>query len=127
MSRARAGICAAALGVALAAAPPAHALRVVTWNLFVYPDYNLAARQPYFRTVMANIAADVLIVQELNSSAGRDSFLTNVLNVVEPGQWAASSFFTLQSSPTAEGGAIFYKSAKVGISFTSQFTTSPIH
>jgi endonuclease/exonuclease/phosphatase family metal-dependent hydrolase len=124
MSRARAGICAAVLGVTLAAAPPAHALRVVTWNLALYPDYNLAARQPYFRTVMANIAADVLIVQELNSSAGRDSFLTNVLNVVEPGQWAASSFFTLQSFPTAEGGAIFYKSAKVGISFTSQFTTS---
>ena len=40
-------ITAALLCAALAISPPpAHALRVVTWNLFVYPDYNLAARQP---------------------------------------------------------------------------------
>ena len=101
MSRARlAGTGAALLAALVICPPPAHALRVVTWNMFAYPDYNLAARQPYFRTVMANIAADVLIVQELNSGAGRDSFLTNVLNVVEPGQWAASAFYTLQSSPS---------------------------
>jgi len=122
---ARASAIAALLCAALAISPtPAHALRVVTWNLFAYPDYNLAARQPYFRTVMANIAADVVVVQELNSDAGRDSFLTNVLNVVEPGQWASSAFFTLQSSPAVEGGAIFYKPAKVSISFTAQFGTS---
>jgi len=121
----RAGPGAALLCAALALCPPpAHALRVVTWNLFAYPDYNLAARQPHFRTVMADLAADVLVVQELNSDAGRDSFLTNVLNVVEPGQWASSAFFTLQASPSVEGGAIFYKPAKVGISFTSQFATS---
>ena len=126
MSRARlAPALAALLCAGLWAAPrPAHALRVVTWNLFAYPEYNLATRQPYFRTVMANIGADVLIVQELNSDAGRDSFLTNVLNVVEPGQWAASAFFALQSTPGVEGGAVFYKPAKVGISFTSQFATS---
>jgi hypothetical protein len=121
----RAAAVAALLCAALGIAPrPAHALRVVTWNLFAYPDYNLAARQRYFRTVMANLAADVLVVQELNSDAGRDSFLTNVLNVVEPGQWASSAFFTLQAFPSVEGGAIFYKPAQAGISFTSQFTTS---
>jgi hypothetical protein len=47
MSRARFGTLAAVLGAALALAPPAHALRVVTWNMFAYPDYNLAGRQPY--------------------------------------------------------------------------------
>ncbi|HEY2955667.1 MAG TPA: choice-of-anchor D domain-containing protein [Candidatus Eisenbacteria bacterium] len=118
----------ASLAVALAllsgSAGPAHALRVVTWNLFAYPDYNLAARQPYFRTVMGAIGADVVVVQELLSDAGRDSFLTNVLNVVEPGQWASSAFYTLQSFPSVEGGAIFYKPAKVGISFTSTFATA---
>ncbi|TMQ60842.1 MAG: choice-of-anchor D domain-containing protein [Candidatus Eisenbacteria bacterium] len=109
MSRARlAGTGAALLAALVICPPPAHALRVVTWNMFAYPDYNLAARQPYFRTVMANIGADVLVVQELNSDAGRDSFLTNVLNVVEPGQWASSAFFTLQSIPSVEGGAVFY-------------------
>jgi len=102
---------------------PAHALRVMTWNLLDYPDANLANRQPAFRTVMANINADVMIAQELHSQAGVDSFQLNVLNVVEPGQWANSGYFSLQTSPTPEGGAIFYKTAKVGISFTSTLTT----
>ena len=102
---------------------PAHALRIVTWNLLAYPDANLAGRQPSFRTVMANINADVLFAQELHSQAGVDSFQTNVLNVVEPGQWANSGFFQLQTSPSIEGGAIFYKPAKVAISFTSTLVT----
>jgi len=46
VSRARFGTCAAVLGAALAIAAPAHALRVVTWNLTIYPDANLAGRQP---------------------------------------------------------------------------------
>lgn len=121
---ARIGLPAVVAAAALFATTPAHALRVVTWNLLQYPDYNLAGRQPSFRTVMANINADVLIAQELLSQAGVDSFQTNVLNVVEPGQWANSGFFTLQTSPTPEGGAIFYKTAKVAISFTNTITTS---
>lgn len=115
---------AVALAIAALAAGPAHALRVVTWNLAVYHETNLVTRQPHFRTIMANLNADVLIAQEINSQAGVDSFQTNVLNVVEPGQWANSGFFTLQSSPTIEGGAIFYKTAKVAINFTSFTPTS---
>src|SRR5882672_3190858 len=98
---------AGAIALSALGATPAHALRVVTWNLLQYPDYNLSGRQPSFRTVMANINADVLITQEMLSQAGVDSFQTNVLNVVEPGQWANSGFFSLQPSPV-EGGAIFY-------------------
>ena len=109
--------------LALCVATPAHALRVVTWNLLEYPNTNLAGRQPSFRTVMANIDADILFAQELQSQAGVDSFQLNVLDVVQPGQWANSGYFNLQTSPTAEGGAIFYKPAKVGISFTSTFST----
>ena len=102
---------------------PAHALRVVTWNLLQYPDYNLAGRQPSFRTVMANINADVLIAQELLSQAGVDSFQNNVLNVVEPGQWTNSGYASLQTSPVPEGGSIFWKPAKVSVSFVSQLVT----
>ena len=112
-----------AAGAALFPAP-AHALRVVTWNLFQYPDYSLAGRQPYFRTVMRNIDADVLIVQELLSQAGRDSFLLNVLNVAEPGEWTGTDFWNLQASPSPEGGAIFWKPSRVNVSFVSTFPTS---
>jgi endonuclease/exonuclease/phosphatase family metal-dependent hydrolase len=117
----------AALGAAamlLALAGPAHALRVVTWNLLQYPDLDLAGRQPKFRTVMADINADVLIVQELQSAAARDSMLNNVLNVVEPGQWTGSGFFTLQSNPVLEGGAVFWKPAKVSVGNLTTFVTS---
>jgi len=118
----------AATVVALAAelalgVTPAHALRVVTWNLLQYPDYNLAGRQPSFRTVMANINADVLIAQELLSQAGVDSFQNNVLNVVEPGQWTNSGYAALQTSPVPEGGTIFWKPARVSVGFVSQLTT----
>jgi len=116
---------AALVAVALAIqAPPAHAIRVVTWNLLQYPATSLSVRQPNFRTVMAAIHADVLITQELDSAAGRDSFLTNVLDVVEPGQWAATSWLTLQSFPTVEGGAVFYKPSKVTVSGLSTIATS---
>lgn len=102
-------------------APPAHALRVVTWNLLQYPGLSLSTRQPHFRTVMAAIDADVLITQELNSSAGADSFLTNVLNVVQPGQWLSSGWFNLQGS---EGGAIYYRPSKVTLSLLVQIPTA---
>jgi len=109
---------AAALALATAA-PPAHALRVVTWNLLQYPQTILSTRQPNFRTVMAAINADVIITQELDSAAGRDSFLTNVLNVVQPGEWSATSWIALGT----EGGAVFYKPAKVTVSGLSVIAT----
>ena len=102
-------------------APPAHALRIVTWNFQQYPQNVLSARQPNFRTVMANINADVLIAQELDSAAGRDSFLTNVLGVVEPGQWSATAWTFLFGT---EGGAVFYKPAKVSLSAPTTIQTA---
>jgi endonuclease/exonuclease/phosphatase family metal-dependent hydrolase len=99
-------------------APPAHALRVMTWNISQYPQNLLSTRQPNFRTVMANVNADILIAQELDSSAGRDSFFLNVLNVVEPGQWTETSWVNLGSN---EGGAVFYKPAKVAVTNLSSF------
>jgi endonuclease/exonuclease/phosphatase family metal-dependent hydrolase len=104
----------------MAAAPPAHALRVVTYNLLQYPGLSLSTRQPHYRTIMAAMNADVLIAQELNAAAGRDSFLNNVLDVVEPGQWTATSWLSLGAG---EGGAVFYKPAKVTISGLSAVAT----
>jgi endonuclease/exonuclease/phosphatase family metal-dependent hydrolase len=108
-------VAALALGCA---APPAHALRVVTYNLHDYPS-DLPIRQPHLRTVMAAINADALIAQELNDPAGVDSFLTNVLDVVQPGQWAATTWLNVGG----EGGAVFYKPAKVTITDLSQIAT----
>lgn len=109
--------CVAAL---LAAATPAHALRVATWNLLNYDPGNggVTLRQPNFRTAVAGLLPDVLITQEMNSSAAKDSFLTNVLNVVEPGQWTAQ-WITV----SGEGMGVFWKPALCAVSNLGAFAT----
>ena len=116
-SRALALVCTAAL---LAAATPAHALRVATWNLLQYGNNNSTAgitpRQADFRTVMAGLGPDVLIVQEMDMAAARDSFLNNVLDVVQPGQWTASPWVNVNSG---EGMVVFWKPAVASVSDVS--------
>ena len=79
-----------AIAIAIAAmamaAEPAHAIRIATYNLLQYPALSLSARQPFFRTVMDALDPDVLFCQEIDSAAGKDSMLNNVLNVVRPGE-----------------------------------------
>ena len=103
--------CALALaGLATAAVPPAaHALRVVNYNITNYPGVLLAQRQPHFRTVLASLNADIVVVQEMQSQAGVDSFRTNVLNVIEPGQWSSAPF----TNGNDTDNALFYKASKV--------------
>lgn len=104
-----------------AAVPSAHALPLVDYNITNYPSVNFPARQPYFRTIFAPLNADVVVVQEMRSQAGVDSFRTNVLNVLEPGQWASAPFF--------DGGdtdnALFYKPAKVQLLGAWPFYPNP--
>ncbi|HEY6866677.1 MAG TPA: choice-of-anchor D domain-containing protein [Candidatus Eisenbacteria bacterium] len=102
--------------VALAAASPASALRIVDYNLTNYPSVLFPARQPYFRVIFSQptpsipaLAPDVVAVEEMISQAGVDSFLTNVLNVVEPGQWASTPFVNGNDTDNM----LYYKPASV--------------
>jgi hypothetical protein len=45
--------------LALTLPAPAHALRVVNWNLLNYPGTTAATRNPHFRTVLQPLAPDV--------------------------------------------------------------------
>lgn len=110
----------AALAALVALAPPAHALRVATYNVLDYRGSNANARNGSFRTILAGLNPDVLIVQELNDPAGRDSLLNNVLNVVHPGQWTGT---TWQSLGSGEGGAIFWRPAKASVTDLSLVST----
>jgi hypothetical protein len=105
----------AAIAVTIAAmalsAEPAHAIRVATYNLLQYPALSLSARQPYFRTVMNALDPDVLFCQEIDSAAGKDSMLNNVLNVVRPGEYVGD----WRDVGSGEGMAVFWKPAKVSI------------
>ncbi|HTM57268.1 MAG TPA: choice-of-anchor D domain-containing protein [Candidatus Udaeobacter sp.] len=97
--------------VTLVSAPAAHALRLVDYNVTNYPGVLFPQRQPYFRTIFAPLNADIVVCQEFSSQAGVDSFRTNVLNVIEPGQWASATFFNGNDTDNA----LFYKPAKVQV------------
>jgi hypothetical protein len=123
-----AAACPRALGIALlvvaslatqltVAVAPAQALKVATWNLLGYDDSanpnSIPPRQPYFRTAMAAMDPDLIIVQELKTSSAADSFLTNVLNVIQPGQWVRGPF--ILSSPKPTESCAYWKPAKVNV------------
>lgn len=118
--RPRAALAALPLILALLA-PPAHALRVATWNMLDYNASNVAARNPTFRGAIGALAMDVLIVQEIKDAQSADSLLLNVLRVTQPaGNWKLAGFISAAES------ALFYDSTDVTVSgLTSVATGGP--
>lgn len=98
----------AAILALLILATPAHALRVVDWNVLNYPGNTGPARDPLYRTVLAPLGVDILVTEEQVSQAGATEFL-NSLNTMEPGQWAGAAFVPGGDTQAA----MFYKPAKV--------------
>ena len=81
---------------------------MTTWNLLDYPNLSFSARQPQFRTVMSALNTDVMIVQELKTAAGADSF-ASVLKSAWPAKvWkGGASTFLSTTDDRAEGRAAF--------------------
>jgi hypothetical protein len=111
----------AALGVLLAV-PPAHALRVVDYNLLNYPGTSGTARAPYYRTILSAISPDVIVAGEVNTG-GPTQFLNEVLNVMEPGQWATVPYVDGNDSDAS----LFYKTAKVQFLGQGAFYPNPAY
>jgi FlgD Ig-like domain len=88
--------------------PLAHASRIVDWNILNYPGPSGPSRDPYFRTVLGPVGADVVVTEETTSQAGVNEFLTSVLNTLEPGQWAAPAFIDGNDTDCS----LFYKPSK---------------
>ena len=105
----------------LALATPARALRIVDYNVTNYPGVLFPQRQPYFRAIFTPLNADIVVSQEFTSQAGVDSFAANVLNAIEPGQWAAAPWFNGNDTDNA----LFYKPAKVQILGAWAFYPNP--
>lgn len=91
------------------AALPAHALRIVNYNILNFPGNTGSARAPHYRTILAPLGADILVCQEMQSQVGVDSIRINVLNVLEPGQWASAPF----TDGTDTDNALFYKPSRL--------------
>lgn len=96
-------------GLVVLLVAPAQALRIVNYNLTNYPGSNSSLRNPKFRTILGPLAADIVVVQEMLSQTGVDSFRTRVLNTLEPGQWASAPFINGNDTDNA----LFYKTSKV--------------
>jgi hypothetical protein len=110
----------AAALLALLCAAPAHALRLVSYNILSYPGSSGAARAPYYRTILEPLRADVIVTGEMSSSSGGETqFLNEVLNVMEPGQWAAVPFVNGNDSDAA----CFYRISAV--QFLGQWSFYP--
>jgi hypothetical protein len=95
--------------LALLLAAPAQALRVVDYNILNYPGSSGPARAPYYRTILAPLGADLIVTGEMSSPTSVTEFLSEVLDVMEPGQWAAATF--VDGNDTDAG--FFYKPATV--------------
>lgn len=109
----------AVLALVISLASPAHALRVVTWNLLGYDDAAVPARRPHMIQVVPGLNPDVMIVQELLTAPAADSF-ANLLKATMPGKvWkgGASTFILGTQS------AFYYDSLAVSISNLSAVTT----
>lgn len=89
-------------------------LRVATYNLLNYPGTTSSARNPEFRKTLHAMDPDILIVQEMTSSAGVAEFLGQVLNFGQPGTYTNAPF---SNGPDTDN-ALYYKPSRV--SFLSQ-------
>ena len=87
---------------------PAHALRLVNYNVLNYPGTTGPARDPLYRVVLAPLAPDVFVAEEMTTQAGATEFLGS-LNTMEPGQWDAPPFVDGNDTDSE----IYYKTAKV--------------
>jgi endonuclease/exonuclease/phosphatase family metal-dependent hydrolase len=104
------------------AASPAWALRIVNYNVTNYSSTS-SARDVHFRTILAPLGADVLVTQEMTGSgnSGVDLMRDDVLNVLEPGQWASAPFFNGNDTDNA----LFYKPARVQVLGAWAFYPNP--
>ena len=108
------------LGLAgLVAPPPAHALKVATWNVLKYTQTTAPSRRAPMRTVMAAMDPDVIVLQELLDTFAADSFLINVLNANQPGQWSKGPYLSTTES------CIYYKTSKIDLLSTGTRNIGP--
>ena len=87
------------------AVSPAQAIRVASYNLLNYSS----GREAQFRVTLGYMDVDVLFVEEILSQTAVNQFKTQVLDVLNPGEWAAAPFV---NGPDTDSG-MFYRTAKV--------------
>lgn len=94
-------------------------MKVMTYNLLNYPSQDTNIRNPHFRTVISSVNPDILVVCEITSLSGVNSFLSNVLNY---GTATYSAGFFINGFDT--DNAIFFKTSKFNFISNTPIRTS---
>ncbi len=97
------------VAASLLAAPPASALRLVSYNILNYPGSTGGTRAQYYRTILQPLHPDVIITGEMSSPTSNTQFLTDVLEVMEPGQWATVPYIDGNDTDCS----LFYRTSAV--------------
>lgn len=87
---------------------PQSQIKIAVYNLLKYPGNDATVRNPYFRTVVNSLDADILVVNEINTQSGVNSFLTNVLNF-DSVRYSQGLYINGYDSDNA----IFFKTSKI--------------
>ncbi len=105
-------------------ANPIHAqrdtLRIVTYNLLNFPGSTGNDRVDDFRMVINSFNPDILIVQELISESGQQTFLSEVLNFSQSDLYAAVPFINGMDTDNS----LFYKQNKINFISNQQISTA---
>ena len=105
------------VALVLLAVTPAHALRVMGYNLLNYSG----GRTAQFRTVLAEAQPDVLVALEMSGGqTGVNLFQSDILDFVNPGEWTSGPF---TDGPDTDG-AIFVRTAKASVLAHHTITTT---
>ncbi|MBI4810039.1 MAG: hypothetical protein HY800_01045, partial [Ignavibacteriales bacterium] len=94
-------------------------IRIASYNVLNYPNAS-STRDPYLRRVVHTMKPDILVVQEMTSSAGVTSYLNNVLNYYQAGLYSTIAF---NDGPDTDNH-LYFKSSKVSFISASYISTA---
>lgn len=107
-------------------AQPAHAIRILNYNILFYGDDATfdASRTAHFQLIINAIQPDIICVQEVMNSTGYNNFRNNVLNGAGgPGGFVAAPFV----NGLGGGGdnAMYYRSSAITFISNQNIQTQP--
>ena len=85
----------------LLVAAPASAVKIMSWNVLNYPGASGPSRDDDLRAVISAVDPDIVVMQEIQNSAGAATMKTNVFDVIGPGQWTQATFTNGNDSDNA--------------------------
>ncbi len=94
-------------------------LRVVSYNILNFPGSSGPERVPEFRKIIRAMEPDIVVVQEILSQAGVNTFLNDVLEVATSDEWEAVPFH----NGTDTDNACFFRVGACEFVSTRQIST----